>query len=71
MGDGEFRAFGQDFELRVGHDGRYLEDGVVVGIEPRHFQVDPDQSLFLLRIGSHALALFDGTSHHSPARTSH
>jgi len=45
MMDGEFRALGQHVELGIGDHGGDLDDRIVVGVQPGHFQVDPDQSL--------------------------
>ena len=44
-------AFGQDFQLGVGDDGRNFQDNVLFGLEARHFQVHPDEIVgtFLFR----------------------
>src|SRR5690606_37103224 len=43
--DGQFGPFGEHVELGVGDHRGDLEDGVVVGVQTGHFQVDPHQPL--------------------------
>src|SRR5579862_4267132 len=39
----EYGPVGDDVQLLVRHDCRDFDDGIRVGLEARHFQVDPDQ----------------------------
>jgi hypothetical protein len=39
----EIRTLGDDRQIVFGHDGRDLDDHAMVGIEPCHFQVDPNE----------------------------
>ena len=39
----QHRAFGDGFELRIGHHHRHLDDAVAVGKEAGHLHVDPDE----------------------------
>ena len=49
--DGDDRAFGQGIEVAVGDDGGHFDDDVVVRVQTGHFQVDPDQVLWVLHGG--------------------
>jgi hypothetical protein len=49
--DGDHRPFGQRVQLAVGDDGGHLDDDVVVRIQAGHFQIDPDQVLWVLHEG--------------------
>jgi hypothetical protein len=40
---GEYRTFGKHVEVFVGYDRRYLDDQVRIGLEARHFQIDPNE----------------------------
>lgn len=40
---GQHRAFGQNVELGVRYNGGDFDDEIVLGIEPGHFQINPDQ----------------------------
>jgi len=51
---GHVRAFGEDVELRIGDDRRDLDDRVAVRVQSGHFQVDPDQPAFAVRVRRHA-----------------
>jgi hypothetical protein len=42
--DGEHRAFRQRVQVAVGDDGGDLDDVIRVGLQARHFQIDPDQA---------------------------
>ena len=37
------RTFGNDGQLLVGHDRGDFDDDIGIGLQARHFQVDPDQ----------------------------
>jgi len=41
--DRDDRAFGDDLQLRIGHDRRDFDDAVPVRVEARHLQVDPNE----------------------------
>src|ERR1700722_20920485 len=41
--DREHRPVRNDDELLVGHDGCDFDDGIGLGLQTRHFQVDPDK----------------------------
>jgi len=45
MMDGELRPFGQHVELGIGNHSGDFDDRIVVGVQPGHFQVDPDESI--------------------------
>ncbi len=71
--DGDHRAFGQGVQVTVGDDGRHLDDDVAVRIQTGHFQIDPDQVLWvhgmILLLGSAAQfslggAVLDSTPFH-------
>ena len=49
MTDGERRAFGKQVQILVGDHRGDFEDGIVIGIEPGHFQIDPDQIVLVNR----------------------
>lgn len=40
---GEHRPFGKHIEVFVGYDRRNLDDQVRIGLEARHFQIDPNE----------------------------
>ena len=40
--NGEHRTFGDQIEVGIGHQRGDFNDHVVIGIEPGHFQIDPD-----------------------------
>lgn len=46
--DGDHRAFSQGVEVAVGDNGRHLDDDVGVGVQTGHFQIDPNQVLWVL-----------------------
>ncbi len=46
--DGDHRTFGQGVEVAVGDNGRHLDDDVGVGVQTGHFQIDPNQVLWVL-----------------------
>ena len=37
------------FSSHIGNNGGNFNDGIIDGVEPGHFQVDPDQSLFVFQ----------------------
>src|SRR5262245_18925805 len=41
--DCEHRPVGKDDKLLIGYDGRYFDDGIAIGFQTRHFEIDPDQ----------------------------
>ena len=45
--DGEHGAFGEDVEVGVGDYGGDFDNHVGIGIEAGHFQIDPDQVVFI------------------------
>jgi hypothetical protein len=47
VADGEHRTFGQNDQVFVGDDGGDFEDRIVVRIQTGHFQVDPDEIVFV------------------------
>ena len=46
--DDPHRRFGDGVELAVGDDQRDFDDPVAVGLEPGHFEVDPDETARVL-----------------------
>jgi hypothetical protein len=42
--DCEHRPLGQRIQMPIRDDGGDLDDVIAVGLEARHFQVDPDQA---------------------------
>lgn len=46
--DGDHRTFGQGVEVAVGDNGRHLDDDVGVRVQTGHFQIDPNQVLWVL-----------------------
>ncbi|MNR13010.1 hypothetical protein D3C85_1293920 [compost metagenome] len=46
--DGDDRAFGEGIEFAVGDDGGHFDDDVMIRIQAGHFQIDPDQVLWVL-----------------------
>ena len=50
--NGDHRPFGQGVQFAVGDDGGHLDDDVAVRIQAGHFQVDPDQVLWVLHAGA-------------------
>ena len=43
----KFWTVGDHVEIAVGNHGCYFNDVVLIGFEPGHFQVDPDQMIFI------------------------
>ena len=39
----EHRSFGQHIEVFVGYDRRDLDDDIGIGLQTRHFKIDPNQ----------------------------
>src|SRR5690606_4131092 len=52
--DGQRRPFGEHVQLGVGDDGGNFDDHVLVRIQTGHFQVDPDQVIWVLHSRSFA-----------------
>ncbi len=46
--NGDHRTFGQGVEIAVGDNRRHLDDDVGVGVQTGHFQIDPNQVLWVL-----------------------
>ena len=46
--NGDHRTFGQGVEVAVGDNRRHLDDDVGVGVQTGHFQIDPNQVLWVL-----------------------
>ena len=46
--DGDHRPFGQGVEVAVGDNGGHLDDDVGVRVQTGHFQIDPNQVLWVL-----------------------
>ncbi|MNT38372.1 hypothetical protein D3C72_1745610 [compost metagenome] len=46
--NGDHRAFGQGVEIAVSDNGGHFDDDVMIRIQTGHFQVDPDQVLWVL-----------------------
>src|SRR5690606_19225679 len=53
MANRELRSVGEDVEVAIGDDRGDLQDGVVVRIEPSHFEVDPDQVAIVDSVHAH------------------
>jgi hypothetical protein len=39
----QHRSFRQHLQVTIGDDGGDLDDAIRVGIQARHFQIDPDE----------------------------
>ncbi|MCY1368163.1 hypothetical protein D9M69_551300 [compost metagenome] len=50
--NGDHRAFGQGVQVTVGDDGGHFDDDVGVRVQTGHFQVDPDQVLWVLHVSA-------------------
>ncbi len=46
--DRDNRPFGNQFQLLIGNDGGHFDDALLLRVQPRHFQVNPDQPLIVL-----------------------
>ena len=44
MRNRQLRAFCQQVQLAIGDDGGDLQDAIAVGIQPGHFEIDPNQT---------------------------